>query len=224
MIKRIVWTSSEIKMLYQFTFQTRNINKQIKWQDVIQFIPSRTISQCKSYYANVLKKHLDVEIRQNHMWNRVEIMALWTYCVVYNKDYAFVQKNFMSKFTARQISSQFIQIARKQQEMLQVFKAVLEEPSSVQALSESDFKMQWWILRMACGRLDLIQEKLRYEAQGAGVYTRLPADFAEIPALEAFFQDVDPHTLLPAYKQEEIRRGLDAEPFYEPEYQDNFMQ
>ncbi|CAL6117202.1 Hypothetical_protein [Hexamita inflata] len=158
------------------------------------------------------------------MWNRVEIMALWTYCVVYNKDYAFVQKNFMSKFTARQISSQFIQIARKQQEMLQVFKAVLEDPSSVRALSESDFKMQWWILRMACGRLDLIQEKLRYEAQGAGVNARLPADFAEIPALEAFFQDVDPHALLPAYKQEEIRRGLDTEPFYEPEYQDNFMQ
>ncbi|CAL6075059.1 Hypothetical_protein [Hexamita inflata] len=161
---------------------------------------------------------------QNHMWNRIEIMALWTYCVVYNKDYAFVQKNFMSKFTVRQISSQFIQIARKQQEMLQVFKAVLEDPSSVQALSESDFNMQWWILRMACGRLGLIQEKLCYQAQGVGVNARLPADFAEIPALEAFFLDVDPHALLPAYKQEEIRRGLDAEPFYEPEYQDNFMQ
>ncbi|CAL6094535.1 Myb-like_DNA-binding domain-containing protein [Hexamita inflata] len=223
-MKRATWSTTEIQQLVALTDQYRSAGKQVKWDTICRQIPNRTLSQCKCYYSNVLKKHLDVEIRQNHMWNRVEIMALWTYCVVYNKDYAFVQKNFMSKFTARQISSQFIQIARKQQEMLQVFKAVLEEPSSVQALSESDFKMQWWILRMACGRLDLIQEKLRYEAQGAGVYTRLPADFAEIPALEAFFQDVDPHTLLPAYKQEEIRRGLDAEPFYEPEYQDNFMQ
>ncbi|CAL5975572.1 Myb-like_DNA-binding domain-containing protein [Hexamita inflata] len=224
MIKRVVWTSSEIKMLYHFTSQTRNINKQIQWQNVIKFIPSRTISQCKSYYANVLKKHLDVEIRQNHMWNRVEILALWTYCVVYNKDYAFVQKNFMSKFTVRQISSQFIQIARKQQEMFQIFKGVLAELASVQALSESDFKIQWWILRMACERLALIKEKLSYEPRGAGLDASLPADFAEIPALNAFFQDVDPHQLLPAYRQEEVRRGLDSEPFYEPEYQDNFMQ
>ncbi|CAL6040262.1 Myb-like_DNA-binding domain-containing protein [Hexamita inflata] len=223
-MKRMTWLTAEIQQLVALTDQYRSTGKQVKWGAICRQIPNRTLSQCKCYYSNVLKKHLDVEVRQNHMWNRVEIMALWTYCVVYNKDYAFVQKNFMSKFTARQISSQFIQIARKQQEMLQVFKAVLEDPSSVRALSESDFKMQWWILRMACGRLDLIQEKLRYEAQGAGVNARLPADFAEIPALEAFFQDVDPHALLPAYKQEEIRRGLDTEPFYEPEYQDNFMQ
>ncbi|CAL5975574.1 Myb-like_DNA-binding domain-containing protein [Hexamita inflata] len=223
-MKRMTWSTAEIQQLVALTEQYRSANKQIKWDAICRQIPNRTLSQCKCYYSNVLKKHLDVEIRQNHMWNRVEIMALWTYCVVYNKDYAFVQKNFMSKFTVRQISSQFIQIARKQQEMFQIFKGVLAEPASVQALSESDFKIQWWILRMACERLALIKEKLSYEPRGAGLDASLPADFAEIPALNAFFQDVDPHQLLPAYRQEEVRRGLDSEPFYEPEYQDNFMQ
>ncbi|CAL5997821.1 Hypothetical_protein [Hexamita inflata] len=158
------------------------------------------------------------------MWNRIEIIALWTYCVLYNKDYAFVQKHFMSKFTVRQISSQFIQIVKKQVEMHQFFKNVLQEPLILQSINDNEFKMHWWILRLACKRLTLIKEKLCYQPGGSVLEAVVQADFAEIPALKAFFQDVDPQDLILFYKREEIRRGLENEPFLVPKYQNDFMK
>ncbi|CAL6068447.1 Myb-like_DNA-binding domain-containing protein [Hexamita inflata] len=93
-MKRITWTTMEIEQLTNITEHSRKFDKKIDWDLVASQIPSRTASQCKSYYANVLKKTLDVPIRQNHQWNRVEIMSLWALGVNYDKDFAFIQKNY----------------------------------------------------------------------------------------------------------------------------------
>ncbi|CAL6040370.1 Conserved_hypothetical protein [Hexamita inflata] len=76
-MRKVSWTTPEIERLTQLTEHSRKFDKKIYWDVVAAQIPSRTASQCKSYYANVLKKTLDVQIRQNHRWNRVEIIALW---------------------------------------------------------------------------------------------------------------------------------------------------
>ncbi|CAL6074973.1 Myb-like_DNA-binding domain-containing protein [Hexamita inflata] len=224
MQKRIAWTQSEIQQLIQLTENNRVANKQIKWNLVAEQIPTRSASQCKSYYANVLKKNMDVEIRQNHMWNRVEILALWVFCVIHNKDFNLIQQNFMSKFTVKQISSQYVQIARKQQQMYSLFKKILNDPNQVQTISEADFKMQWWILRMVIRRMKMINVRILQRVNDEIPETKYSLDLAELPAMTAFFLDIDPHDLISTYQAEEIRRGLDKEPFYIPQDKENFMK
>ncbi|CAL6100013.1 Myb-like_DNA-binding domain-containing protein [Hexamita inflata] len=147
-MKKISWSQNEINKLTVITENNRKYEKKIDWDHIAAQIPTRTASQCKSYYANVLKKTLDVQIRQNHKWNRVELIVLWEFCTAYNKDYVLIQKNFIPNLSVKQISSQFIQIQQKQQEMQRIFKHILKQPSYIQSISDSQFRMHWWILRM----------------------------------------------------------------------------
>ncbi|CAL6094511.1 Conserved_hypothetical protein [Hexamita inflata] len=221
-MKRVGWTESEIQTLIKITNEYRNRNRQINWEAVSKRIHNRTASQCKSYYANVLKKTLDVEIRQNHMWNRVEILALWTFGVLYNRDYELIQKKFMPKFTVKQIASQFSQIARKQQEIHQHFMKALLDPKYLRTLSENEFKMEWYIVQVGWKRMKMIEVRIFQRSNEEVPDTQYPVDIAELPAIKAFFQDIHPNQLVEVYKPEEVRRGYDIEPFYYPEYQNNF--
>ncbi|CAL6049183.1 Myb-like_DNA-binding domain-containing protein [Hexamita inflata] len=214
-MKKVSWTVQEIEQLQKITELNRQTNKKIKWDVIALSIPTRTASQCRSYYANVLKKTLDTQIRQNHTWNRCEIMALWTFCIAFDKDFAFVQKTYMPKFSVKQISSQFMQVLKKQQQIIQIFRQVLTDNNFIQSLTESDFKMQIWILKAACRRLTMIDVKLLGKSNDGVPDTQYQVDYTEIKAMDAFFEDLDVRRLLQIYEIEEAKRGI-SEPFYIP--------
>ncbi|CAL6025209.1 Conserved_hypothetical protein [Hexamita inflata] len=220
-LKKVAWTVQEIEQLQKITELNRTTNKKIKWDLVALYVQTRTASQCRSYYANVLKKTLDTQMRQNHNWNRCEIMALWTFCIAFDKDFSFVQKNYMPKFTVKQISSQFAQVQKKQQIMVQVFRSVLADGDYIQSLADSDFKMQLWILRAANRRLTMIDVKLLGKSNEDVPETQYQVDYTEIRALDVFFEDVDIRSALQVYEAEEARRGI-TEPFYIPTQKVNF--
>ncbi|CAL6077115.1 Conserved_hypothetical protein [Hexamita inflata] len=221
-MKRITWTTMEIEQLTNITEHSRKFDKKIDWESVASQIPTRTASQCKSYYANVLKKTLDVPIRQNHQWNRVEIMSLWALGVNYDKDFAFIQKNYIPNMSLKQIQSQFLNIEHKQQEMHQTFKQIISNPLQIQNLSEKDFEMQWWIIRAAERRYKLIDIELNQIPHEDIPVSAVRADISEIKTMSMFFLDVKINDLIPIYKQEEIRRGLENVPFYVPKLQCSF--
>ncbi|CAL6074975.1 Myb-like_DNA-binding domain-containing protein [Hexamita inflata] len=220
-MRKVSWTVPEIEHLTQLTEHSRKFDKKIDWDVVAAQIPSRTASQCKSYYANVLKKTLDVQIRQNHRWNRVEIIALWALCVNFDKDYAFIQQNYIPNMSVKQISSQFIQIQNKHQEMYQIFQQILVNPQYIQKLNLKDFQMQWWILQAAARRKKLIDVKINNKQDNVPV-SNFPVDIFEVKSMNMFFLEIEINDLIPIYKEEERRRGLQNQPFQVPKYQASF--
>ncbi|CAL6059196.1 Myb-like_DNA-binding domain-containing protein [Hexamita inflata] len=208
-MKKVSWTVPEIEQLTQLTEHSRKFDKKIDWNVVAAQIPSRTASQCKSYYANVLKKTLDVPIRQNHKWNRGEIIALWALCVNFDKDYAFIQKNYIPNLSVKQISSQFSQIQQKQQIIYCTFKKVLRKPDYIQHLSEQDFCKQWQIL-LAAVRHSIVRTVNQISQQQIADSQLFNNDF-ELKSMNTFFLDVDPHALIDIYSQEAMRRNISSE-------------
>ncbi|CAL5992415.1 Myb-like_DNA-binding domain-containing protein [Hexamita inflata] len=228
-MKKISWSQSEINKLTIITENNRKFDKKVDWDYIAAQIPTRTASQCKSYYANVLKKTLDVQIRQNHKWNRVEIIMLWEYGTVYNKDYVLIQKNFIPNLSVKQISSQFIQIQQKQEEMQLIFKHILKNRSFIETISDSQFRMQWWIVRMVCRRLSMMSTPpnpnytIFHEMNKSLPPSNFPVvDISEKVAIDAFFMKIDPFDLIPIYLNEEKWRGFENEEFYVPNNEGSF--
>ncbi|CAL6059148.1 Myb-like_DNA-binding domain-containing protein [Hexamita inflata] len=135
-MSKVPWTSEELAKLTQLTEKYRENKQNVNWDQVSKHIQSRTASQCKSYYANILKKQLNVEIRQNHMWNYIEILALWTYSVIYKQDFAMIHDRFMPKFTVKQLTSQYQQILRNQKQIIKTFNLLNTDPSHRAALEQ----------------------------------------------------------------------------------------
>ncbi|CAL6074983.1 Myb-like_DNA-binding domain-containing protein [Hexamita inflata] len=208
-MKKVSWTAPEIERLIQLTEHSRKFDKKIDWGVVAAQIPSRTASQCKSYYANVLKKILDVPIRQNHKWNRAEIIALWALCANFDKDYTFIQKNYIPNLSVKQISSQFSQIQQKQQTIYCTFKNVLRKPDYIHNLSEQDFRQQWQILQAAVKHSTA--RAVNQPSQQQILDILLFNNDLEQKSKNAFFLDVDPHQLIGVYSQEAIRRNISSE-------------
>ncbi|CAL6074989.1 Hypothetical_protein [Hexamita inflata] len=128
----------------------------------------------------------------------------------------------MKKFTVKQIASQFSQIARKQLEIYSHFQKALTDPKFLRSLTENEFKMEWYIVQIGWRRMKMIDVQFFNKSNEEVPYTQYPVDIAELPAIKAFFQDIHPNQLMEVYKPEEVRRGYDIEPFYFPEYQNNF--
>ncbi|CAL5996379.1 Myb-like_DNA-binding domain-containing protein [Hexamita inflata] len=223
-MKRITWTTMEIQHLTEITEYNRKFDKRIDWDLVASQIPSRTASQCKSYYANVLKKNLDIPIRQNHQWNRTEILILWQLCVNFDKDFSFIQKNYIPNMTVKQIGSQFLQIQNKQQEIYQTFKQILNDHFHIQKLSVKDFDMQWWLIRFAVCRYKLIDAEIYHIPCDDVPQSRYRPDISEIKNLKMFFLDVNVNDLVPIYEEEATRRGMQNDPFVIPDDECSFKQ
>ncbi|CAL6058140.1 Myb-like_DNA-binding domain-containing protein [Hexamita inflata] len=205
-MKKVSWTPQEIKHLTQLTEHNRKFDKKIDWSVVSAQIPSRTASQCKSYYANVLKKTLDVPIRQNHKWNRGEIIALWALCSNFNKDYSFIQKNYIPNLSVKQIASQFSQIQKQQQAIYCTFKKILKKPDYIQNISETEFRQQLQILQAIPPR----QEQLVEMQQQIQYNQLLKTNIFEQNAVKAFFLDINPQILQDQYSLEAIRRSISS--------------
>ncbi|CAL6076138.1 Myb-like_DNA-binding domain-containing protein [Hexamita inflata] len=209
-MKKVSWTKPEIDHLTQLTAHSRKFEKKIDWNIVAAQIPSRTASQCKSYYANVLKKTLDVPIRQNHKWNRDEIIALWVLCSNFNKDYSFIQKNYIPNLSVKQIASQFGQIQKQQQAIYYTFKKILKKPDYIQNISETEFRQQLQILQAIPPR----QEQL-VEMQQQIQYNQLfKTNNFEQNAVKAFFLDINPQIIQDQYSLEAIRRSISSNQEY----------
>ncbi|CAL6103982.1 SANT/Myb_domain [Hexamita inflata] len=113
------WSLAEIRKL-QICTELQSKSKGVDWALVAKQMKSRTQSQCKSYYQNVLKPTLNQSIRKNHMWTKVELFSLWTYAVNYNYDFTFIKTltNMFDQFTAKQLYSQWNQLLIKQKLVL----------------------------------------------------------------------------------------------------------
>ncbi|CAL6060159.1 SANT/Myb_domain [Hexamita inflata] len=101
------WSLSEIRQL-QKLIEQQSHNKCIDWTNVTKCMKTRTQSQCKSYYQNVLKPTLNMSIHKNHMWTKIELFSLWTYAVNFNQDFSFIKTltNMFDQFTPKQLYSQ----------------------------------------------------------------------------------------------------------------------
>ncbi|CAL6040414.1 Myb-like_DNA-binding domain-containing protein [Hexamita inflata] len=215
------WNKAEITQLTLLTEPYRTNNTNVNWVHVSQQIQSRTASQCQSYYANILKKQLNVEIRKNHRWNYIEILALWTCAVIYNQDFTLIRKNFMPRFSSKQLSSQYLQILKKQKQIYKVFKEIIQNPQLIQLLSDNDFKLHLQILLIASKRqriLDAISSYRQIKEE-----SKYDADISEKAAIKAFFLDLDFEILLLIYKTENKRRKMD-ENYSVPEVEVNFTE
>ncbi|CAL5975514.1 Myb-like_DNA-binding domain-containing protein [Hexamita inflata] len=202
-MKKVSWTAQEIQHLTQLTEHNRKFDKKIDWNVVAAQMPSRTASQCKSYYANVLKKTLDVSIRQNHKWNRDEIIALWALCSNFNKDYQFIQKNYIPNLSVKQIASQFSQIHKQQQAIYYAFKKVLKNPDYIRNISETQFRQQLQILQAVTQRQEQL---LEMHQQQYNLF--LKTYNFEHNAVKAFFLDINPQIIQDQYTVEAIRRSI----------------
>ncbi|CAL5985214.1 Myb-like_DNA-binding domain-containing protein [Hexamita inflata] len=144
----MLWIESEVQKLREATSSLTAQKGQINWNAVSQHISTRSPVQCKSYYANVLKKTLDVEINRHHMWTRKEVVTLWTYYCVYGNDYCTIQK-LMASFTVKQISSQLVQILTKSKVIQSDFNKISSNRQQVEQLGKKEFLLQLSILQTA---------------------------------------------------------------------------
>ncbi|CAL6100036.1 Myb-like_DNA-binding domain-containing protein [Hexamita inflata] len=220
-MSKVPWNSEELAKLTQLTEKYRENKQNVNWDQVAAQIHSRTASQCKSYYANILKKQLNVQIRQNHMWNYIEILALWTYSVIYKQDFAMIHAHFMPKFTVKQLTSQYQQILRNQKQIIKTFSLLNVDPSHIEQLSNNDFKLHLKLLLVSSKRQKLIDTRILNRQDEKN--DKYPIDFSEIAALKAFFGDLDVEKLLQIYKTENGRRKLEEE-FEVPDVDVNFRE
>ncbi|CAL6093863.1 Myb-like_DNA-binding domain-containing protein [Hexamita inflata] len=201
------WSENEVNQLISLTAINRTRKTQINWEQIAKQMGNRTLSQCKSYYANIVKKTLDVDIRSNHMWTRVEIITLWTLCIKWDCNFVAVQE-VMSNFTTKQLQSQWLQIKRKAAAIQESYHNVLRNPVYIRLVPTKQFLVEQYLVQVGCVRKLLINVKLLGIGQGDAPDYGHPVDVAEIKAFQAFFGDVDPDQLTQIYYQEQIRRGL----------------
>ncbi|CAL6093911.1 SANT/Myb_domain [Hexamita inflata] len=203
------WSLAEIRKL-QICTELQSKSKGVDWALVAKQMKSRTQSQCKSYYQNVLKPTLNQNMRKNHMWTKVELFSLWTYAVNYNYDFTFIKTltNMFDQFTAKQLYSQWNQLLIKQKLVLAKCKHVEADNSGVIVINNRDLKTCQFLLRCASVRWNLIKQKFfncSTEMLEDNGYT---VDITEIKAIESFFQNIDIQQLLTVFTEEIVLRKL----------------
>ncbi|CAL6101158.1 Myb-like_DNA-binding domain-containing protein [Hexamita inflata] len=205
------WSEEEITMLTQLTESNRNSEngkpKQINWSEIAKHFPNRTENTCKSYYANILKKNLNAFIRKNHQWTKEEIMSLWRLSITYNQDFSFIQNNFMSQFSVKQLQSQFVQLKYRQQKYNSDFEKMVKDPCYAQTISQKQLLSELFVAKFSFQRHCLIDPLLQMCPQD----TPKPLDIIEIRAVESFWERIDPKLLCQIITTEQKRRGISDE-------------
>ncbi|CAL6007929.1 SANT/Myb_domain [Hexamita inflata] len=186
------WSLSEIRQLQNLTEQQIN-NRGIDWSFVSKQMKTRTESQCKSYYQNVLKPTLNMSMRKNHMWTKIELFSLWTYAVNFNQDFSFIKTltNMFDQFTPKQLYSQWNQLVIKQKYIHEKCEQIMNDKQLISQLSDKDLKTIQFLLKCANKRWNLIQQKFFEHSSEELEENGHTVDITEIKAIEVFFCDVD---------------------------------
>ncbi|CAL5987493.1 Myb-like_DNA-binding domain-containing protein [Hexamita inflata] len=214
--KKQEWTNVEREKLIALTEQYRLNSEYIDWAKIASQMENRTDSQCKSYYANIIKPSLNVQIRENHTWTRKELLSLWVMCVNYNADFAIIKKPGTIKqpvfenISIKQMQCQWHQLVQKQKLFYSIYKQIEENEAHIQTLNKKVFVSTSFILRLAVNRKKLMNQVFSvFQQQTEKVDDKgYPLDFMEIKALEKFFLDVDLNKVRQCYIKEHERRGI----------------
>ncbi|CAL6060225.1 SANT/Myb_domain [Hexamita inflata] len=203
------WSLSEIRQLQKLTAQQSN-NKGIDWAFVSQEIQTRTQSQCKSYYQNVLKPTLNMSIRKNHMWTKIELFSLWTYAVNFNQDFSFIKTltNMFDQFTPKQLYSQWNQLVIKQKYIHEKCEQIMNDNKNITEINDKDLKTIQFLLKCANKRWKLIRQKFFEHSSEELEENGHTVDITEIKAIEMFFCNVDIKLLLEVFTEEINDREL----------------
>ncbi|CAL5976650.1 Conserved_hypothetical protein [Hexamita inflata] len=210
--KKQEWTDADRDKLINLTESYRINKQQINWPKIASQMNNRTDTQCKSYYANIIKPKLDIEIRENHAWSRREIFSLWVLGVNYNADFNIVKSTVHQLYqdlTIKQLQSQWHQIITKQRSYYKLFKTILQNPIHIQTLSKKQFVNSSLIVRVTFNRKLLIDLKLFQNQTDLINDNGRPVDLMEIKAIERFFLDLDVNGLREIYIKEHERRGIE---------------
>ncbi|CAL5976686.1 Conserved_hypothetical protein [Hexamita inflata] len=210
--KKQEWTDADRDKLIALTESYRKNKQQIDWPKIASQMSNRSDTQCKSYYANIIKPKLDTEIRENHSWTKTEIFSLWVLGVNYNADFNIVKSTITEVFTdltVKQLQSQWHQIVKKQRTYYELFKQILQNPVQVQRLSKKEFINSSLIVRVAYNRKLLIDLKFFQKKTCLINDNGRPVDLMEIKAIEQFFLDLNVNQLREIYIKEHERRGIE---------------
>ncbi|CAL5987479.1 Conserved_hypothetical protein [Hexamita inflata] len=210
--KKQEWTDADRDKLIALTESYRKNKQQIDWPKIASQMSNRSDTQCKSYYANIIKPKLDAEIRENHSWTKTEIFSLWVLGVNYNADFNIVKSTITEVFTdltVKQLQSQWHQIVKKQRSYYELFNSILQNPAQIQRLSKKEFINSSLIVRVAFNRKLLIDLKFFQKKTCLINDNGRPVDLMEIKAIEQFFLDLDINLLREIYIKEHERRGIE---------------
>ncbi|CAL5987521.1 Myb-like_DNA-binding domain-containing protein [Hexamita inflata] len=214
--KKQEWTNAEKNKLIQLTAQYRENFQHIDWPKIASQMENRSDSQCKSYYANIIKPTLNVQIRENHIWTRKELLSLWVMCVNYNADFAtikqpdIINEPIFQNITIKQMQCQWHQLVQKQKLFYSIYKQVEQNEAHIQTLNKKMFVSTAFIIRLAFNRKKMIEQVFSvYQQQTEKIDDKgYPLDLMEIKALEKFFFDVDINKVRQIYIKEHERRGI----------------
>ncbi|CAL5987461.1 Myb-like_DNA-binding domain-containing protein [Hexamita inflata] len=209
MSKKLQWSQEEKELLIQLTKIDRENKYNIDWEKIASNIKNRTASQCKSYYANIIKPSIGAESRQNHMWTRKELLSLYILGVNYSSDFECVKNSdeMFKHFTVKQLASQWHQILKKQLVFLNYYRQIEESPNFITTLNRKDFHSSSFVIKVGYERKLLVQLKYFQRSTQQADDQGYPLDVMEIKAIEQFFKDVNIDKLYHIYQQEHDRRG-----------------
>ncbi|CAL5976700.1 Myb-like_DNA-binding domain-containing protein [Hexamita inflata] len=209
MSKKQQWSQEEKELLIQLTQSDRENKYNIDWEKVAANIKNRTASQCKSYYANIIKPSIGAESRQNHMWTKKELISLYVLGVNYSSDFECVRNadQMFQHFTVKQLASQWHQILKKQQLFLSYYRQIEENPNFITTLGRKDFHASSFVVKVGYDRKFLVQLQYFQRSTQQTDDKGYPLDVMEIKAIEQFFQNLNIDNLYHRYQLEHERRG-----------------
>ncbi|CAL6035940.1 SANT/Myb_domain [Hexamita inflata] len=158
---------------------------------------NRTELQCKSYYQNILKKKLTTSIRKNHVWNRIELLMLFTLVVKHNRDFTKIQIE-MPNFTVQQLKSQWRMLKSRLAHYMDDYMHVLADPQYISQIDSQILIQEQHLIRVGLVRQYLMQN------EPETVYSKM---------FQMFWNKIDPKIVHEVFELEILRRNIQTTVF-----------
>ncbi|CAL5983168.1 Myb-like_DNA-binding domain-containing protein [Hexamita inflata] len=195
--QKLLWKPEEIEKLTQLTQNSRDNHCDIKWKDIASQMQNRTELQCKSYYQNILKKKLTTSIRKNHVWNRIELLMLFTLVIKHNSDFTKIQLE-MPNFTVQQLKSQWRMLKSKLAHYMDDYIRVLADPQYISQIDSQTLIQEQHLIRVGLVRQYLMQN------EPETVYSKM---------YQMFWNKIEPKSVHEVFELEIQRRNIQTTVF-----------